>query len=149
MDIDAIDHRILDALRQDAGQPNTALADRVGLSPSACLRRVQRLKKAGIIEGIHARIAPAVYGKNLAAIVLVELERDGPSYRKKLADRLRKEPAVTQAYMVTGTVSVIVHMQIFDMDEFSNLADKLFHADSNVRTFTTHIVMSTEKLSLP
>lgn len=145
MEIDTTDHRILNALRTNADVSNTALAQAIGLSASACLRRVARLKESGVIEGIVARVDPAVLGRGLSAIVTVELERDGPTHRKGILGRIQKEPAVSQCYMVTGTVSLVVHIHMADMDEYMGLADTLFHADKNVKAFTTHIVMSTEK----
>ena len=140
--LDQIDHRILDALQDNADLPNTVLADMVGLSPSACLRRVARLKKIGAIQRIVAVIDPDCGERRLTAVVTVKFERHGPQHRKKFFDQFRKEQAVLQCYMVAGEVGSILILNVVDMDEYTELADRLFHADDNVAAFTTHMVMS-------
>ncbi|HIP78625.1 MAG TPA: Lrp/AsnC family transcriptional regulator [Kiloniellaceae bacterium] len=145
MELDQIDHRILSLLRKDADLPNTSLAERVGLSPSACLRRVARLKEGGVIRRIVALIDPAQLDRRLSAVVTVKLERHGPEFRRDFITRVKAEAAVSQCYMVTGNISCVVILHVADMDEYSALADRLFHADSNVVAFTTYLVMSTLK----
>jgi DNA-binding Lrp family transcriptional regulator len=71
--VDSIDHAIIEHLRQDARIPNTDLAERVGLTPAPCFRRVRRLEEAGIITGYHARIAPEALGRGYEVYVLIEL----------------------------------------------------------------------------
>ena len=145
MELDQIDHRILSLLRQDADLPNTSLAEQVGLSPSACLRRVARLKEGGVIRRIVALIDPVQLDRRLSAVVTVKLERHGPEFRRNFIKRVKTEAAVSQCYMVTGNISCVVILHVADMDEYSALADRLFHADSNVVAFTTYLVMSTMK----
>ncbi len=145
MELDRIDHRILSVLRENADLPNTALAAEVGLSPSACLRRVARLKQEGVIKRIVAVIDPGHLDRKLSAVVTVALDRHGPEFRRDFVARVKKEMAVSQCYMVAGEVSCVVIVQVADMDEYTSLADRLFHADSNIKAFTTHWVMSTTK----
>ncbi|MDJ0947661.1 MAG: Lrp/AsnC family transcriptional regulator [Alphaproteobacteria bacterium] len=150
-ELDQIDRRILAVLRENADLPNTALADAVGLSPSACLRRVARLKETGVIRRIVALVDPARLNRRLSAIVTVKFERHGPEFRQEFVKRVQTEPAISQCYMVTGDVSCVLVLHAVDMDEYTALADRLFHADSNVVAFTTHFVLDTQKLetSLP
>jgi len=143
--LDALDHRLLALLQRDADLSNQALAARVGLSPSACLRRVARLKAAGIIRGIVAVLDPARMARGLTAIVTVEFAHHGAAFRQGFTRRVRDEPAVSQCYMVTGQVSCVVIAHLRDMDEYLALADRLFERDENVRAFYTHIVMQTIK----
>ena len=146
MELDRIDRRILSALQENADLPNTSLAEKVGLSPSACLRRVARLKENGVIRRIVALIDPGHLDRRLSAIVTVTMERHGPEFRRDFIKRVRTEPAVSQCYMVAGDVSCILVVHVVDMDEYTALADRLFHADGNVKAFTTHLVMTTMKL---
>ena len=67
--LDQIDHQILAALQKNADLPNTVLADQVGLSPSACLRRVAQLKQAGAIQKIIAIVDPDCIERKLTAVV--------------------------------------------------------------------------------
>jgi DNA-binding Lrp family transcriptional regulator len=77
--VDRTDRAILDQLLRDAHLTNTELADRVGLTPSPCLRRVRRLEEQGVILGYHARIDPAAIGR--AFQVHVEFELADQGYR--------------------------------------------------------------------
>ena len=145
MELDKLDHRILAQLQRDADLSNTALAGRIGLSPSACLRRVERLKKQGVIRRIVAVVDPAQVARGLSAIVTVEFARHGAAHRQAFLARVRGEAAVTQCYVVTGDVSCVVIAHMRDMDDYLALAERLFEHDDNVQAFYTHIVMQTVK----
>jgi len=140
--LDAIDLNILEILQRDADLQNKVLADQVGLSPSACLRRVSHLKKIGAIQRIVAIIDPECMERRLTVVVTVKFERHGPQLRKRFFAQLEKEKAISQSYMVTGEVGSVLVLNVTDMDEYTELADRLFHDDENVAAFTTHMVMS-------
>ena len=143
--LDQIDHRILGILRENADLPNKVLADQAGLSPSACLRRVKHLKKTGAIQRIIAVVDPDCIERRLTVVVTVRFERHGPQNRKKFFDQLKKEKAVAQCYMVAGEFGSVLILNVVDMDDYTQIADRLFHADDNVAAFTSHMVMSTLK----
>jgi len=140
--LDQIDRRILVTLQDNADLPNKILADKVGLSPSACLRRVAHLKKIGAIQRIVAVVDPECVERRLTAVVTVKFERHGPQLRRNFFNQLEREKAVSQCYMVSGEVGCVLILNVVDMDEYTQLADRLFHADENVAAFTTHLVMS-------
>ena len=140
--LDQIDRQILATLQNNADLANKVLADKVGLSPSACLRRVTNLKKLGAIQRIVAVVDPACMERRLTAVVTVSFERHGPQFRQDFFAQLKKEVAVSQCYMVTGEVGCVLIVNLVDMDEYTSLADRLFHADKNVVAFTTYLVMS-------
>jgi DNA-binding Lrp family transcriptional regulator len=71
--VDEIDRAILQQLRRDCRLTNTELADRVGLTPSPCLRRIRRLESDGVILGYHARIAPAALDRGFEVLIDLEL----------------------------------------------------------------------------
>lgn len=71
--MDRIDRAIVEQLRRDARLTNTELADRVGLTPSPCLRRIRRLEDDGVILGYHARIDPGALGRSFEVLVDIEL----------------------------------------------------------------------------
>ena len=76
MKLDHIDHKILHYLQENARITNAELADKVGLSPTPCLRRLRRLEKDRIILGYHTEINREALGINVTVIILVKLERD-------------------------------------------------------------------------
>ena len=89
-----------------------------------------------------AVIDPDCIERRLTAVVTVKFERHGPQHRKSFFEQLEKEKAVSQCYMVAGEVGSVLILNVVDMDEYTQLADRLFHADENVAAFTTHMVMS-------
>ena len=145
-EIDSIDHKILETLRKNADLANKVLADKIGLSPSACLRRVARLKDIGTIQGIVAVVDPDCLDLKLTVIVTVKFEKTWPrAIESSFFKQLEKENAISQCYMVSGEVGSILTMNVADMEEYTQLADRLFHADENISAFTTHMVMSSLK----
>ena len=75
MKLDHIDHKILKHLQENARITNAELADKVGLSPTPCLRRLRRLENDGIIKGYHTEVNREALGVNVTVIILVKLER--------------------------------------------------------------------------
>lgn len=73
--MDAIDRRIIAELQRDGRLSNVELADRIGLSPAPCLRRVRRLESGGVIRGYAARIDPSAIGRGFEVLVNVDLTR--------------------------------------------------------------------------
>jgi len=99
--MDRIDRKLLNLLQNDASRTNVDMADEVGLSPSSCLRRLQRLRKSGVIDRIVAILNPAKAGRVLKALVTVELKLHGfwilPARRRRCR-RLMPSPAQAMSY---------------------------------------------------
>lgn len=143
--MDKIDRRLLNLLQEDASRTNAALAEKVGLSPSSCLRRIRRLNSAGIIDRIVAILKPARTGRSMKAIVTVELERHGEEHMRRFLDLIAKEPAVTQAYSVSGETDAVLVLSLKDMEEFDALCERLFRGRTNVARYYTMFVIRTAK----
>lgn len=143
--MDRIDRKILNLMQRDAARTNADLADEVGLSPSSCLRRVRRLRKAGVIERIVAILNPAKAGRAIKAVITVELIRHGEQQQRAFLALATQEEAVTQAYAVTGQTDVVLVMRLRDMEEFDALCERLFRDKTNVSRFFTMVVIRTAK----
>jgi Lrp/AsnC family leucine-responsive transcriptional regulator len=143
--VDRIDRKLLSLLQKDASRTNADLAEEVGLSPSSCLRRIRRLKSAGVIDRVVAVLNPAKAGKSMKAIVTVELERHSEQHTRRFLDLARAESAVVQAYSVSGEVDVILMLRVADMDEFDALCERLFRDRTNVARYYTMFVIRTAK----
>ena len=143
--MDRIDRKLLNLLQRDASRTNVDLADEVGLSPSSCLRRTQRLRKSGVIDRIVAILNPARAGRMIKALVTVELKLHGEQHMRRFLDIAVAEEAVTQAYAVTGESDVVLMLRLRDMDEYMPLCDRLFSDNNNVARFFTMVVMRTAK----
>ena len=143
--MDRIDKRLLNLLQEDASRTNAELADLVGLAPSSCLRRIRRLKQSGVIDRVVAVLAPAKAGKTLKAIVTVELERHGELYMREFLGMVTSEPAVIQAYGVSGETDAVLMLRLTDMEEYDALCERLFQDRSNVARYYTMFVIRTAK----
>lgn len=143
--MDRIDKRLLNLLQKDASRTNADLADEVGLSPSSCLRRIRRLRSGGIIDRVVAILNPAKAGRGLRAVVTVELERHGEQHMRRFLDLAAQEPAVSQAYGVSGQTDAFLILRLADMDEFDALCDRLLRDQANVARFYTMFVIKTAK----
>lgn len=100
--MDAIDRRILATLQVEGRLSNLELADRVGLSPSPCLRRVRLLEERGVIAGYGARIDRQKAGLDLTAFVSVHLDRHGEDNAERFRKRMMEMPEVISCYIVSG-----------------------------------------------
>ncbi|MFK7901760.1 MAG: Lrp/AsnC family transcriptional regulator [Nitratireductor sp.] len=143
--MDKIDRKLLNLMQLDASRTNVDMAEEVGLSPSSCLRRVQRLHKTGLIQRIVALINPAKAGRVIKAIVTVELKVHSEQFMRRFLDIATKEEAVSSAYAVTGNTDVVLMLRLRDMEEFDELCDRLFRDQNNVLRFFTMIVIRTAK----
>lgn len=134
---DAIDFALLDELQTDASLSNQDLARRVHVSPPTCLRRVKRLRDAGLIERQVAilntdRLAPLL-GAGLQAVVEVTLDRQGNEEQEAFETRVARDDAVQQCYRVSPGPDFILVVYAPDMPTYLALAQRLFTSDANVR----------------
>jgi DNA-binding Lrp family transcriptional regulator len=148
MTMDRIDRKILSELQKDASIANNDLADRVGLAPSSCLRRVRSLKEKGVITGVIALTDPKKMNRPLKAIVTVKLADHGVSARKQWLSDMNKEPAISQIYSVSGETDTVVFMNLADMEEFQALSQTLFAEDDNVLQYQSLFVLEQHKFDL-
>ena len=143
--MDRIDRKLLNLLQEDAARTNADLAEEVGLSPSSCLRRIRRLKADGVIDRTVAILDPSRAGKGLKAVITVELDRHGEQQIRRFLQLAEAEPAVTQAYAVSGETDVVLMLRLSGMDEFDALCERLFRDNTNVARFYSMFVIRTGK----
>jgi Lrp/AsnC family leucine-responsive transcriptional regulator len=124
---DPIDHRILQELQNDAGLTNQALAKRVGLSASPCLRRVKALEEAGIIEKRVALLDRKKLGLSLTALIHISMDRHTPERFEKFEKTVKRYPEVQACYLVTGQQADYLLMVVVpSMDHYQSfLLDKI------------------------
>ncbi len=135
--LDSLDLAILAALQSDSSCSNLELAQRVHISPPTCLRRVKRLREAGLIEREVALLSPekvaAEIGFGLEAIVEVALDRQDQEAQEAFETRVIQDPAVQQCYRVSPGPDFVLVVAARDMPGYLALAQRLFTADANVR----------------
>ena len=135
--IDAIDLCLLDELQRDASLTNQQLAAHCHVSPPTCLRRVQRLRQAGLIEREVALLSPdrlaLLLGRGLQAIVEISLDRQDADALAAFEHRVAADDAVQQCYRVSPGPDFVLIVQARDMPDYLALAQRLFTSDANVR----------------
>jgi DNA-binding Lrp family transcriptional regulator len=137
VELDAIDLTLLDQLQTDSSLNNQELAARVHLSPPTCLRRVKRLRDAGLIASEIAILDPELLartlGHGLEAIVEVSLDRQGSDEQDAFERRVAADDAVQQCYRVSPGPDFVLMVWARDMPDYLALAQRLFTSDANVR----------------
>ncbi len=144
--LDRIDRRILAALQADGRLTNQALSSQVALSPSACLARVRRLEKAGIIQGYHARLDPFVLDIGLVLFAEVTLEAHGKEDLARFERAIGATPQVVEASHVTGAYDYLLKVVVADMAEWTRIAEGLTSSDLGVDRLNTHVLMHKPKV---
>lgn len=142
---DATDRRILKALIADARISNSDLAERAGLSPSPCLRRVRRMEEAGIIRGYTARVDPAIDGWTMSAIVVVRLSRQHEDEIVMFEEAVRGWDEVMECHLVAGSPDYVLKVMSSSLETYERfIKDKIARLKC-VASIETNFVMSTIK----
>ncbi|WP_171100035.1 MULTISPECIES: Lrp/AsnC family transcriptional regulator [unclassified Ruegeria] len=142
---DDLNRRILHELSRDGRISNQDLAHRVGLSPSACLRRVQELERAGVISGYRAVLNPVALGVGFTAYIGVGLGEHTKAAQEGFERALQNAPEVVECHNITGTIEYLLRVECADMSAY-----KTFHTDvlgtlPHVTSITTYVVMDSPK----
>ena len=116
IELDATDRRILQVLQAEGRISNLDLAERVGLSPTPCGRRVRRLEDAGVITGYGARINPVALGLGVSVIVMVRLARQSPTDISEFLAAVHRQPEITECLLVTGNLDYVLRLRVRDVD---------------------------------
>lgn len=122
MKLDRYDRRILEELQQDGRLSNQDLADRIGLSPSPCLRRVRALEEAGLIAGYRALLDANKLGLTLTAILSISMDRHTPERFAHFDAAVAALPEVLECLLITGR-DADYHLKVIvrDMDAYQDL----------------------------
>lgn len=119
--MDDIDRNIVRLLRLDARMTNAKLADAVGLSPSACLRRIRQLEHSGAIRGYTAIVGHSAREDALAVIINISLERQTEDYLSKFELAIRKHPEIQECYLMTGAADYFLRVEVGNAAEFERI----------------------------
>ena len=141
LELDAIDHRILEILQREGRLSNQDLADRVALSPAPCLRRVRRLEQAGIIKGYRAILNGPSLGMDVVAFCLVGLHHQSDSELKAFAERTRGWRIVRDAWMVSGESDFMLYCVAPDLATFQSFVIEELTSSPNVDTVRTALTI--------
>jgi DNA-binding Lrp family transcriptional regulator len=135
----------LHQLERDGRVTNLQLAERIGLSPSACLRRVQVLEAAGVIKGYRAILDRAKLGGGLTVFVMVglsgQLQRDSQAFERAMAEA----PEVLECHNITGSVEYLLRVEVADLAAYKHFHSDVLGTLSQVSTITSHVSLGSSK----
>lgn len=145
IDIDDINERILSILEKDGRISNIELAARVGLSPSACLRRVQELERSGVIKGYRAVIDRAATGTAITIFVTVGLSGQLKSHAQNFEKVVTASPYVLECHNITGAVEYLLRVEVADLATYKDFHANVLGTLSQVNSITSHICLGSPK----
>ena len=116
--LDAIDRQILENLQNDARMRNVELAEKVGLSPSPCLRRVGNLEETGVIRGYATLVDAEAVGLPVSVFVSVTLEKQIEKALEKFEKEIRARPEVMECYLMTGEADYLLRVGTADLGAY-------------------------------
>ena len=141
MDLDSIDHRILDVLRRDGRISMLDLADQVGLSPTPCGRRVKRMEEAGVITGYAAQIDRRALGLQVCVLVSVRLARHGPEGTREFLSAVARHPEITECLLVTGNLDYMLRIWVRDIEALGVFIRDVLQSIPAVAETTTMVIL--------
>jgi Lrp/AsnC family leucine-responsive transcriptional regulator len=119
--MDTIDRNILRQLQENARLTNNELADRVGLSPSPCLRRVRTLERDGVIKAYTAIVDQEKFGLPINVFVRVRLERPSEEIIRTFEDHIQRIDSVLECYLMTGNSDYLLHVVSESLQSYERL----------------------------
>lgn len=122
-DLDRVDRQILTILQRDGRITNQALSEAVALSPRACLDRVRRLEKAGVISGYLALVEPRALGSLLTIVVEVTLKDQTQATHTRFETRMRACDEVVECFLVSGSCDYVLRLACRDLDHYRELTN--------------------------
>jgi DNA-binding Lrp family transcriptional regulator len=144
-EIDRFNSKILQELQSDGRVSNIDLAGRIGLSPSACLRRVQDLEKSGAIKGYRAVLDNEKLGIGFVAYIAVGLSDHTVPSQQSFEAAMRAAPEVRECQNVTGIFEYLLRVEVADIGAYKRFHVDLLGGLPQVNSITTYVVIDSPK----
>lgn len=143
--MDQIDRNILKRLQKDASRTTAELADDVGLSLSACAKRVARLRRSGTISAVIARLDPKKFPKPVSAAVMVTLSAPKADVSSRFERAMAKISEVQQCHVVTGDFDFLLIIKAPGIEEYHDFAQSVLGTSVDVHAYKTTFILKTVK----
>lgn len=144
-EMDLIDEKILRELARNARISNVQLAERVNLSPSACLRRVAELEKTGVIRGYGVRTDPEKTGRGFVVYVMVGLSSHTKAAQEGFERAMAIAPEVAECHNIAGAFEYLLRVECASLTDFKRFHTEVLGTRSHVNAITSYIVMGSPK----
>jgi DNA-binding Lrp family transcriptional regulator len=141
MSLDRIDFEILLQLQRDARMSNKELAAAIGVAPSTCLLRVQRLMDSGVLRGFHADVDPEALGIGLQAMSSVRLSNHAKVSFQNLKAELLQVPEIVAVYLMAGSQDLLIHLVVKDVAQLRDLLARLVAQQPNIAHIETSLIL--------
>jgi len=146
IDIDGIDRSLLKLLQRNALTSTEILGESVGLSPTAAKRRVNKLRKNGVIQRDVAITDPERLGFGVFTLVFVNLERDRRDIVQNFKQAIENHPRILQGFYITGDADFVLLVVSRSLADYEKFTQTFFWESPNIKSFKTMVVMETVKL---
>lgn len=143
--MDEKDRQILRLLEADGRLSNLALSEKVNLSPSACLRRVQELERSGIITGYRAQLDAEQIGRGFVVFVAVGLAEHSKEAQQGFERAMARAPEVAECHNIAGAFEYLLRVETSDLAAYKRFHTETLGTVPQVRSITSHMVMDTTK----
>jgi Lrp/AsnC family transcriptional regulator len=127
--IDALDRKLLRALQRDSAEPISDLADRCGLSRSACSRRIARLAEAGVIERSVALLSQSKLGLGLTVFIAIKTNQHNAAWSSQFQSVVEQLPGILEVHRLGGDIDYLLKAVVPDMPGYDALYQQLIKAD--------------------
>jgi Lrp/AsnC family leucine-responsive transcriptional regulator len=144
-ELDRSDVKILRALQRDGRLSTVALAESVGLSPTATTERVKRLTRDGFIKGYYAALDPVMLDRALLVYVEVTLDKTTPDVFARFAQHARSSPEILECHLVAGGFDYLLKTRVRDMEAYRVLLTQTILTFPGVRESRSYAVMEEVK----
>ncbi|MCY1440345.1 DNA-binding transcriptional activator DecR [compost metagenome] len=141
MNLDNTDLRILLCLQQNGRISNQELAEKVALSPSACLRRLRILEDNGVIESYRAVFNAERLGVELEAIVHISMRQDDENWHETFIQKVQSWPEVVSAYVITGASNYVLRVQARNLKQYSDFIVNKLNRTAGVTDIRSEIIL--------
>ncbi|GAA1139846.1 Lrp/AsnC family transcriptional regulator [Nesterenkonia lutea] len=139
-ELDHVDRRLLELLRDDARMTNQALSNTLGIAPSTCLARMKALRQAGVIRRFTIDVDPQALGQGIEALISVRLRPGARQQMASFGETLKKVPEITQYFFVGGVDDFLIHVTARDIDHIRQFVLEHLSANPIVATTQTSLV---------
>lgn len=146
--MDSFDLKLLDLVQKNNRLTAEQLSEKVGLSSTACQKRLKKLRDNGTIAQDISVVNRSAVGRRVTMVVEVTLERERPEFLDQFKKTMLKTPEVMQCYYVTGNADFILILTAKDMKDYEDFTRRFFFQNSNVKRFHTNVVMDDVKVGL-
>lgn len=147
-DLDRADRLILKEVQEDAERTSEVIADAVGLSPSAVQRRIQRLKKDGVIDRVVALVEPRAVGRTVTVVVEIEVDNERRPALAGFFKWVAVQPEVQCCWGVTGDIDFVMLVVVRDLDAYAAFINRMMEEQPLVRRYKSRIAIKTIKRGL-